>query len=827
MGGTRLNDLLEELLAGGQFDLTFEEKRRRLLPVLAEQARLAAEGNPALGRYNQRLGLSLDASSQLNDYTDLPYLPVSAFKEFDLATVPPDEVVRTLTSSATTGTQPSRVPLDKITGKRQSRGLAAILKDIIGKQRRPFLVLDVSDINQPGAQLSARGAAVRGIMPFASEVVYALRLEEGRFELDRGAMEEFFRKHSGQEVLLFGFTYLVWTEVVAQLKAAGENFAHPTLTLLHSGGWKKLTEQQVDKDAFAAGVGEVFGCQPDRVRDFYGMVEQVGVVFVDCEAGHKHSPAFAEVAIRDFQTLEQVPVGGQGLIQVMSALPNSYPGYALITEDVGTLLGYDDCPCGRKGMYFRFRSRVHQVEVRGCGDTLAQSRLLALEPDPESPPAADVQGKLVHLAGMVTEAGPAPAKVMEDLRARLFPGKPLPQDVVVALLDSAASKLLNPDLAGIEGLAFLSAWLKEANIRRFLKTNFGDRLDALRGPVPDAGSTLVAVPRGLAGHWVAGNVPTLGIFSWAMAALAGNASVVRVSREAVGQTRRIFAAISQAEVEVLGKRYDGGDLLKHTSVVHFDSAHRQWNEALSLISDVRVVWGGSESVEAVRRLPVQDHAEDVIFGPKFSVAAVDRKKLAIPDEAAEVARLLSREVAAFDQAACSSPQVLFLEGSTAEHSSWLDQLHQAMDHMEKRVPRGSVAEATAAQIIRLRARHGLAAGGEVWASAGTRHTILASGEDPLPEAVQGRCLFVRCVPDLAAQITRLSPKIQTLGLAVGDDGLRMAVSLAGARAGVARCVPLGTMNFFEAPWDGMLPLQRLVRWARMPAGDHGTGEGQP
>jgi hypothetical protein len=93
--------------------------------------------------------------------------------------------------------------------------------------------------------------------------------------------------------------------------------------------------------------------------------------------------------------------------------------------------------------------------------------------------------------------------------------------------------------------------------------------------------------------------------------------------------------------------------------------------------------------------------------------------------------------------------------------------------------------------------------------------------------VQGRCLFVRCVPDLAAQITRLSPKIQTLGLAVGDDGLRMAVSLAGARAGVARCVPLGTMNFFEAPWDGMLPLQRLVRWARMPAGDHGTGEGQP
>ncbi len=37
-------------------------------------------------------------------------------------------------------------------------------------------------------------------------------------------------------------------------------------------------------------------------------------------------------------------------------------------------MGVDDCPCGRKGKYFRFTSRIERAEIRGCGDTFAQSR---------------------------------------------------------------------------------------------------------------------------------------------------------------------------------------------------------------------------------------------------------------------------------------------------------------------------------------------------------------------------------------------------------------------------------------------------------------------
>jgi hypothetical protein len=108
-----------------------------------------------------------------------------------------------------------------------------------------------------------------------------------------------------------------------------------------------------------------------RVYNFYGMVEQVGSVFVECDAGVLHAPSFADVIARDVRTLLPAPFGVEGVLQVVSALPTSYPGHSLLTEDLGTVLGEDDCSCGRKGKYFAVRGRVARSEIRGCSDTHA------------------------------------------------------------------------------------------------------------------------------------------------------------------------------------------------------------------------------------------------------------------------------------------------------------------------------------------------------------------------------------------------------------------------------------------------------------------------
>lgn len=297
------------------------------------------------------------------------------FKHFLLSAIPPEKIVRELHSSSTTGQRPSRIVIDKTTAFRQSRALVSILKEHIGNQRRPFLVLDCAESVGQGDSLSARGAAIRGVGNFASKTVFALdRTSSGDLQPDWKRIADFFADHGAGPVLLFGFTFMVWTHFILEAERRGLSFTAPEAVLMHSGGWKKLSAQAVSKEEFTRRAAAVLGTSTHKVLDFYGMIEQVGTVFVDCPAGNKHAPAFAEVILRRPLSLQPVDVGQSGIIEVLSVLPTSYPGHALITEDQGILLGIDDCPCGRKGKYFRFTSRIERAEVRGCGDTFAQSR---------------------------------------------------------------------------------------------------------------------------------------------------------------------------------------------------------------------------------------------------------------------------------------------------------------------------------------------------------------------------------------------------------------------------------------------------------------------
>jgi hypothetical protein len=101
------------------------------------------------------------------------------------------------------------------------------------------------------------------------------------------------------------------------------------------------------------------------------MVEQTGSVYMECEYGHMHASIFSDVIFRRALDFSVAEIGEKGIIQVVSILPASYPGHALLTEDEGVLLGEDDCPCGRLGKFFHISGRLQNAEVRGCSDTYA------------------------------------------------------------------------------------------------------------------------------------------------------------------------------------------------------------------------------------------------------------------------------------------------------------------------------------------------------------------------------------------------------------------------------------------------------------------------
>ena len=228
-----------------------------------------------------------------------------------------------------------------------------------------------------GPELGARGAAIRGLQPFASEVTYCLKPDEsGNLTLDLDQLRRFAQARRSEQVLVYGFTYILWKYLVKPLLEADISLKMPGVHILHSGGWKLLQAEAVDKKSFNEGLARVFGCSPDRVIDFYGMVENVGVIYPDCAEGNKHVPAFADVIVRDPLTLRPVRQGEQGIVQVCSVLPTSFPGHLLLTEDIAEVVAYDGCRCGRRGTSFRFVGRVPKAEIRGCGN-IERTRQLA------------------------------------------------------------------------------------------------------------------------------------------------------------------------------------------------------------------------------------------------------------------------------------------------------------------------------------------------------------------------------------------------------------------------------------------------------------------
>ncbi|GGO74316.1 LuxE/PaaK family acyltransferase [Nonomuraea cavernae] len=334
------------------FTLTEAEREAFLLPRLAALTVRHRDACPPYARILAAIG----SEPPYARVADLPWLPVRLFKTHELRSVPRERVFRVLTSSGTTGQAPSRIHLDREAAAAQPRMLAATLRTVLGEQRLPMLIVD-SRAAVRGPALSARGAGVLGMMNLGRH--YTFVLDEGG-EVDSAAVRAFLARHGGGRFLIFGFTFMVWLH----LRELGLDLSRGIL--IHSGGWKRLADQAVDAAVFRGALRRE--CGLTRVHDFYGMVEQIGTVFLEGpDGGGLYCPDFANVLIRDPETWEEAPPGVPGVVEVVSTLPTSYPGHVLLTEDLGVVHGIDDGVW--PGKRFSVLGRLPRAEVRGCSDT--------------------------------------------------------------------------------------------------------------------------------------------------------------------------------------------------------------------------------------------------------------------------------------------------------------------------------------------------------------------------------------------------------------------------------------------------------------------------
>ena len=395
----------------------------------------------------------------------------------------------------------------------------------------------------------------------------------------------------------------------------------------------------------------------------------------------------------------------------------------------------------------------------------------------------------------------------------------MPLDDLLGLCDAAARSWTQPghrlaDFIRRGRLGFLPLWLRRANLQALARRSLRGCPEALDRFVPldEKDAMLVrAQPRGVVVHWVAGNVPVLGLLSLVQAMLCKNANVVKVSRRRPGILPHLLAALSEATyINARGETLSGGVLTDAMAVVYADRQDHAAARELSRLADVRVAWGAREAVEAIVNLPRRYGTEDIVFGPKVSFAIVGAERLADDGLARRTAAAIAADACAFEQQGCNSPHTVFVErGGAVAPAEFARLLGEAMEFEARRGPLEEVDAAAAMNALAVRTEYAMR--GEAYSSRDVQWAVVYSDEDVgLAEPCYLRTLFVRPVDDVFEVAAFCSSQTQTAGLAVGDR--RHALADALTARGVERCPAVGAMRIYDAPWDGLFPMDRMVRW---------------
>ena len=340
-------------------------------------------------------------------------------------------------------------------------------------------------------------------------------------------------------------------------------------------------------------------------------------------------------------------------------------------------------------------------------------------------------------------------------------------------------------------LMAVAYWLRPSNLNALLQTY------AHTSP-----ATGIPAPRGFVFHIAPSNVDSIFVYSWVLSMLAGNLNVVRVSSaqsDQLGFLLDIFRKVmSDGAWESIAAR---------NAIITYEHDDAT-STFFSSRSDVRVIWGGDETVRSIRALPSKPTTKDVAFADKISLSAINAAAYALlaDAEAKSLAHKFFNDAYWFDQMACSSPRVVYFVG---DEKSRAEASKKFWEFNDGELRNNQHEDALPVAMNKLVTLHEKAAEGveylELRRLSWTDSTVLRTSPGDVQRCrdVCGGGIFVECHLDSLAQLGPLiRENDQTLSY-FGFEKEDLTAFLRSLRGkGIARCVPIGMALNFEPVWDG-------------------------
>ena len=322
---------------------------------------------PGYAAICKHLGFSPDQLKTMDDLAKIPVIPTLFFKRKTLFSMPQWRMAMKVTSSGTSG-KFSRIGFDWgcILAETPMVVNLGFRHHLVSPKPAHCVILGYKPHKSNHTGVTRTMFGLTHFSPPLSRT-YALHMVDGSYvpnlDLVAKALKKLERSHFPTRII--GFPSYLWfglkrmEELELRVKLPRDS------RIILAGGWKQHADREVDKSTLYALAEKTLGIREDHINELFGAVEHP-VFYNTCPRHHFHIPAYGRIIIRDPDTLEPLPMGRAGLINLISPLMTATPTLSVMTDDLGYLTPGEKCGCGIKAPYLTILGRVGMSDIQTC-----------------------------------------------------------------------------------------------------------------------------------------------------------------------------------------------------------------------------------------------------------------------------------------------------------------------------------------------------------------------------------------------------------------------------------------------------------------------------
>lgn len=375
-----------------------------------------------------------------------------------------------------------------------------------------------------------------------------------------------------------------------------------------------------------------------------------------------------------------------------------------------------------------------------------------------------------------------------DNIAALPPLRPY-DELIFRFCKSLSKKLLKPENKGFPEVVSLGFWLREQIQLLSTKATHGST-----HPVE------IEKALGMVVHFTPRNVDTMFVYSWICGLMMGNKNIIRVA----SQRNNAAQLCMLSAIQALFSEPDFQPIAERNGFVSVESDSK-WPAKFSQLADARVIWGGDDSVNAIRSLPTKPRSRDISFADRYSAALLDAREK--PDTAilTDWAKRLWTDTHPHEQQACSSPKLVFWLGGTEAQMRFF----QAIDDLAS--SQYSADDTLRNEQLVFSQYSAAETGAYSWQGRTIQFVMHDDVHKMLPAHNGQMTYLVITLKSLEQLKTLQTEKLQTLTYAGKNSSAFIDLIQDETFVGIDRIVPLGEALNFSTTWDGMELLSMLSR----------------